>query len=261
MDTSSIHAVMLDLDGVLHIGNAAIPGAIETVDLLRVRGISCRFVTNTSTLSRDSLQKKILSMGFYVTPEEIISAPEATLKYLERLGDPVCHFLLADDVKKDFSHFRQSKTHAEYIVVGDIGERWNYAVMNEVFSNLKRGAKLITMHKNRFWQTEQGLQLDIGSFIAGLEYAAGVEAMIMGKPSVDFFKIALADLGLPASEVLMVGDDIDSDIGGAQKAGIRGILVRTGKYREDYFQASNIRPAEVLDSVNDLPGLLGLVNY
>lgn len=261
MDTSAIHAVLFDLDGVLHIGNSAIPGAIETVDLLRVRGISCRFVTNTSTLSRDALQKKILSMGFYVAPEEIISAPEAALKYLERLGDPVCQFLLADDVKKDFSHFRQSKTNAEYIVIGDIGERWNYAVMNDIFRNLKQGAKLIAMHKNRFWQTEHGLQMDIGGFIAGLEYAAGTEAMIIGKPSIDFFNIALSDLDLPAAEVLMVGDDIDSDIDGAQKVGIRGILVRTGKFREDYFQASLIQPAKVLDSVNDLPGLLGLADY
>lgn len=258
MDTSSVNAVLFDLDGVLHTGNSPIPGAIETVDLLRVCGISCRFVTNTSTLSRYSLHQKILGMGFYVAQEEIISAPEAALKYLEQLGNPLCRFLLADDVKKDFSHFRQSNTQAEYIVVGDIGSAWTYEIMNEVFNCLKNGAKLIAIHKNRFWQTETGLQMDIGGFISGLEYASGVEAMIIGKPSSAFFQIALADLKLPASEVLVIGDDIDSDIGGAQKAGIRGVLVRTGKFREEYFATSSVQPDIVLDSVADLPNLLGL---
>ncbi|ABE49114.1 TIGR01458 family HAD-type hydrolase [Methylobacillus flagellatus] len=258
MDTSSVNAVLFDLDGVLHIGNSPIPGAIETIDLLRRQGLGCRFVTNTSTLSRHSLHQKILGMGFYIAPEEIISAPEAALKYLEQLGNPICRFLLADDVKKDFSHFRQSNTSAEYIVVGDIGQAWTYDIMNEVFNCLKNGAKLIAIHKNRFWQTEAGLQIDIGGFITGLEYAAGTQAMIIGKPATEFFQIALADLKLPASEVLMIGDDVDSDIGGAQKAGIRGVLVRTGKFREEYLASSSVTPDLIIDSIADLPALLGL---
>lgn len=258
MDTSSINAVLFDLDGVLHIGDSPLPGAIEAVEQLRTGGINCRFVTNTSTLSRHSLHQKILGMGFYVAPEEILSAPEAALKYLEQLGNPLCRFLLSDDVKKDFSHFRRSDTEAEYIVVGDIGSAWTYDIMNEVFNCLSRGAKLIAIHKNRFWQTQTGLQMDIGGFITGLEYASGTQAMIIGKPAFEFFQIALADLKLPASEVLMIGDDIDSDIGGAQKAGIHSILVRTGKFRQEYFDASSVKPDMVIDSVTDLPELLGL---
>ncbi|MCB5186958.1 TIGR01458 family HAD-type hydrolase [Methylobacillus caricis] len=261
MDTSSVNAVLFDLDGVLHIGNSPIEGAIETVDLLRVRGIACRFLTNTSTLSRKSLHKKITGMGFYISPEEIISAPEAALRYLEQLGNPVCRFLLTEDVKQDFSHFRQSKTDAEYIVVGDIGDAWSYEMLNEVFNCLKNGAKLIAIHKNRFWQTNEGLKMDIGGFIDGLEYASGTEAMIIGKPSTAFFQIALADLKVPASEALVIGDDIDSDIGGAQKAGLRGILVRTGKFRQSYLESSTIKPDMVIDSISDLPPLLGLVSY
>ncbi|MCB5184822.1 TIGR01458 family HAD-type hydrolase [Methylobacillus gramineus] len=261
MDTSSVNAVLFDLDGVLHIGNSPIVGAIETVDLLRVRGISCRFLTNTSTLSRKSMQQKIMGMGFYVSPEEIISAPEAALRYLEQLGDPVCRFLLADDVKQDFSHFRQSRTKVEYIVIGDIGDTWSYEILNEVFTCLRNGAKLIAIHKNRFWQTGEGLKMDIGGFIEGLEYASGTEAMIIGKPATAFFEIALADLKLPPSEVLVIGDDIDADIGGAQKAGLRGILVRTGKFSQSYLESSAIKPDLVIDSVSDLPALLELAPY
>lgn len=255
---ASLSAMLFDLDGVLYVGSQPIEGAIEAVQRIRNSHIQCRFVTNTSTLSLASLSNKINALGFNIPAEEIISAPQAALHYLKQQQDPVCRLLLADDVKQDFSGFKQSDTEAEYIVVGDIGNAWFYPMLNEVFNCLSKGAKLIAIHKNRFWQTEHGLQMDIGGFIQALEYASGTEAMMIGKPSPDFFKIALDDMQLKASEVGMIGDDIDSDVGGAQQAGLTGILVRTGKYRQSYAEASNIKPDVVIDSIADLPALLGL---
>ncbi len=252
-DLKLIKGILFDLDGVLYTGNAAIDGAVSAVESIRSRGLLCRFVTNTSTLSLKSLQAKMRNLGFNIPLEEIISAPQAALNFLKSQGNPVCRLLLADDVKHDFSEFKQSDTKADYIVIGDIGNAWTYQMLNEIFASLMRGAKLIAIHKNRFWQTERGLQMDIGAFVHGLEYASGATAMMIGKPAADFFRIALADMGLTAESVLMVGDDIDSDIGGAQAIGIKGALVRTGKYREAYAQASEVKPDWVLDSIADLP--------
>ncbi len=253
---TSIKGVLFDLDGVLYVGNSPVAGAIEAVNKIHNSALICRFITNTSTLSLQSLQKKINALGFDIPQEEIISAPQAALNFLKTQTDPICRFLLADDVKKDFAAFKQSDTEAEYIVVGDIGNAWTYQMLNEVFACLMRGAKLIAIHKNRFWQTEHGLQMDIGAFIHGLEYASNSQAMMIGKPSADFFNIALADMQLSAGQALMVGDDIDSDIGGAQQAGIKSALVRTGKYRQAYAEASAIKPDLLLDSVADLPNIL-----
>ncbi|CAG0965246.1 phospholysine phosphohistidine inorganic pyrophosphate phosphatase [Methylophilaceae bacterium] len=253
---SSIQGVLFDLDGVLYTGSTVIEGAIEAVNRIRGSHIKCRFVTNTSTLSLASLQHKINALGFQIPANEIISAPQAALRYLQKQPNPVCRLLLADDVKQDFSAFTQSDTEAEYIVVGDMGEKWSYQILNEVFNSLVNGAKLIAIHKNKFWQTEQGLKLDIGGFIHGLEYASGAQAMIIGKPSSDFFQIALNDMHLKAAEVAMIGDDIDSDIGGAQQAGLQGILVRTGKYRQHYVEASGIKPDIIINSIRELPELL-----
>jgi HAD superfamily hydrolase (TIGR01458 family) len=253
-----IKGLLFDLDGVLHIGSRVIAGAPEAVERIRSAGFSCRFVTNTSTLSLVSLRRKLDALGFAVATEEIISAPQATLLYLRRQPDPVCRLLLADDVKQDFQEFRQSNTEADHIVVGDIGDAWSYGLLNEVFDCLVRGAKLIAIHKNRFWQTERGLQMDIGGFVEALEYASGVTAMIIGKPSADFFQIALDTMGLKPSEAAIIGDDIDTDVGGGQQAGLTGILVRTGKYRQAYAEASAIKPDRVLDSIHDLPAALGL---
>lgn len=258
MSQLEIHGLLFDLDGVLYVGSQPIPGAIEAVDTIRASGMPCRFITNTSTLSLRSLQAKINAIGFSVEIEEIISAPQAALFYLQRQPDPVCRFLLADDVKQDFMQFRQSDTEAEYIIVGDIGDAWSYTLLNEVFNCLMHGAKLIAIHKNRFWQTEHGLQMDIGGFIHALEYASGVQTTIIGKPSIDFFHIALEEMGVQAEAAAIIGDDIDSDVGGGQAAGLKGILVKTGKYRQAYAEASGIKPDLVLDSIRELPAALDL---
>lgn len=255
---SNINGVLFDLDGVLYVGSSAIKGAVEAVGRIRLSGMPCRFVTNTSTLSLASLQQKINAFGFSIPANEIISAPQATLLYLKNQRDPICRLLLTDDVKKDFKELRQSNTAANYIVIGDIGNAWSYTLLNEVFNCLVNGAKLIAIHKNRFWQTEHGLQMDIGGFIDGLEYASGVKAMIIGKPSADFFQIALDDMGLNPIDVAIIGDDIDADVGGGQQAGLKGILVKTGKYRQSYAEASAVKPDLIIDSIMDLPSALRL---
>jgi HAD superfamily hydrolase (TIGR01458 family) len=253
---SAIKGMLFDLDGVLYVGSSAIEGAVDAVARIRASGMRCRFVTNTSTLTLASLQRKINALGFSIPADEIISAPQATILYLKNQHDPVCRLLLADDVKKDFKEFRQSDTAADYIVIGDIGDAWSYQLLNEVFNCLMHGAKLIAIHKNRFWQTEHGLQMDIGGFIDALEYASGVKAMIIGKPSPDFFQIALDDMGLTPCETAVIGDDIDVDVGGGQQAGLKGILVKTGKYRQSYAEASAVKPDLIIDSIMDLPGAL-----
>jgi HAD superfamily hydrolase (TIGR01458 family) len=254
---ATIKGIMFDLDGVLYVGSNAIEGAVEAIEKIRLSGLPCRFVTNTSTLSLASLQQKINAMGFSISADEIISAPQATLLYLKKQHEPVCRLLLADDVKKDFKDFPQSNTIANYVVVGDIGNAWSYPLLNEVFNCLMQGAKLIAVHKNRFWQTEHGLQMDIGGFIEGLEYASGSKAMIIGKPSANFFQFALDDMGLKPQEVAIIGDDIDVDIGGGQQLGLMGVLVKTGKYRQSYTESSLIKPGLIIDSIISLPGLLG----
>lgn len=254
----ALEGLLFDLDGVLYVGSQPIPGAAEAVESIRASGLPCRFITNTSTLSLGSLAKKINGLGFNIPAAEIISAPQAAVRYLRGLGSPSCSLLMAEDVKQDFAEFRLAGKKPDVIVVGDIGNAWTYDLLNQVFNALIQGAGLIAIHKNRFWQTEHGLQMDIGGFIHGLEYASGKECTIIGKPSPDFFRVALEDIGCRAGDAAIVGDDIDSDIGGGQGSGLKGILVRTGKYRQAYVDASSIRPDLVLDSVRELPRALGL---
>jgi len=255
-DLSSIRGILFDLDGVLYVGANVIEGAIAAINDIKQRGYRCRFITNTSTLSCASLHKKMTSLGFDIAENEIISATRAALIYLQQFDDPVCHLLLADDVKPDFHRFRQSDSKADFVIIGDIGDAWSYRLLNNVFNMLINGAQLIAIHKNRFWQTEQGLQMDIGAFISALEYATQKQATIIGKPSPDFFQAALTELKLPPEQVAIIGDDIDSDIGGGQSAGLTGILVKTGKYRKAFADNSTVIPDLTLLSIAELPGYL-----
>jgi HAD superfamily hydrolase (TIGR01458 family) len=255
----SVKGLLFDLDGVLYVGSRPIEGAPDSVRRIRAAGYVCRFITNTSTLSQASLHRKLRHLGFEIEPEEIIGAPQAVRLYLERLAEPRCALLLAEDAKRDFSAVIQVDIEeADHIVLGDIGPVWTYELLNRVFNRMMQGAPLIAVHRNRFWQTETGLNMDIGGWVAALEYCTGRQALAMGKPSADFFQIALRDMGLEPGQAAIVGDDIDADVGGGQAAGLTGILVKTGKYREAYAAASPVRPDLVIESVNALPALLGL---
>jgi HAD superfamily hydrolase (TIGR01458 family) len=160
--------------------------------------------------------------------------------------------VVQEDVKADFSDFLQSRTVAEAVVIGDIGEAWDYELLNRIFRLVMNGAELIALHRNRYWQADGGLKLDIGAFVAGLEYATGKTATLIGKPRREFFEAALQHIGVAAGEAAMIGDDIDSVLKGAQAAGIMGVLVRSGKYRHAQALSSPVTPDLVLDSFADL---------
>jgi HAD superfamily hydrolase (TIGR01458 family) len=253
---SDVRGFLIDLDGVLYVDQTPIHGAVDAVNTLKGHGMPCRFLTNTSTLSRASICTKLRGMGFDITQEEIFSAPQAVLSYLQQKPHAVCKLYVSDDVRPDFAHIQQTQGLPTHIVIGDIGPHWDYALLNHILNDLLNGAELVAIHKNKFWQTEAGLQIDIGGFIAALEYASNKPARVMGKPSRDFFDLAAHDLSVPKSAVAVIGDDVDTDVLGAQRAGLSGILCKTGKFREEYFANSNVKPDYILDSIRYLPYLL-----
>jgi HAD superfamily hydrolase (TIGR01458 family) len=253
---TDIKGVLLDMDGVLYIGDALVPGAEVAVRFLRDKAIPFRFITNTSTRPPEELQRKLAALGLDVRDGEIFSAVSATCRYIEQSSRQSCHLLVADAVRSCFAHFAENDHDPDFVVIGDIGERWNYTMLNEVFGMMMRGAQLVCIHRNRYWETEQGLRMDIGAFVAGLEYATGKQAIVIGKPSWDFFRLTVTSLGLTAAKVAIVGDDIESDVGGGQAAGLKGVLVQTGKYREELVRQSAVQPDHVIASIADLPALL-----
>lgn len=248
---------LIDLDGVLFVGDTPIPRAAETISILKSRDIPCRFVTNTTTKSIRTMMTHLRALQLPINEDELITTPRAARHLLDRLGNPPCYFCVNDDVLRDFADIPQTETAPRHVVIGDIDNRWDYDLMNRLFRMVIGGADIIALHKGRYWHEADGLRIDIGAFVSGLEYVTGKTAHVVGKPSPDFYNAALESLGLSAPDVAMVGDDIESDIGGAQNCGLKGILVKTGKYRADLVAASKIQPAHILDSITDLLKLIG----
>lgn len=223
----SPEAVLIDLAGVLHNGDQAIPGAVAALRALRGSGLRLRFLTNTTRSPRRRILAMLQGMGFAIDADEIQTAVVAAKALVAERGlHP--HYLVHPDIRDEVG-----ANHAEpdAVILGDAGPQFNYDNLNTVFRLLMRGLPFIVMARNRYFMEPDGLSLDMGAFVAGLEYSSGRQAEVVGKPALAFFQAALAELGVSAARTVLIGDDLADDIGGAQAAGIGGILVRTGKYR------------------------------
>lgn len=257
MPDLDVDAVLLDLEGVLGTGGVEpIPGAPEAIERLRAGGIPFRVVTNTTTVSRRSLTEEVRSIGLEVRPKEIHTAPVATAAHLRAAhpGEPV-FLLVKGDTADDFDGIDLVQEGARVVVVGGAEERFTYEAMNRAFRMLVDGARLVAMCRSTSWMTPEGLKLDAGPYVRALEEAAGVQAVVCGKPAPAFFRTALDDLGVGPSRAAMVGDDIVTDVLAAQAVGLTGILVRTGKFQPADLDRG---PDHVIGSAADLPALLGL---
>lgn len=223
-----ITGVLVDLAGVVYQGETLLPGVIEALSRLKERIPHVRYLTNTTRSTRRSLVARLVKLGLKIDEEEVFSAPQAARQLLhQRSLRPL--LLVHPDLQPEFADFTASDPTA--VVLGDTGPSLTYDGLNQAFRLLMNGCPLIAMGRNRYFREASGLSLDAGPFAAALEYAASIKAEIVGKPSADFFHRALSDAHCPASEAVMIGDDVQDDVCGAIAAGLRGILVRTGKYR------------------------------
>ncbi|MDQ3992598.1 MAG: TIGR01458 family HAD-type hydrolase [Actinomycetota bacterium] len=252
-------AILLDVDGVLHVSGRPLPGAAAAVERLRLEGHRLRFVTNSTTRSRAALTDELRGFGITLDDDELQTTPRAAAKALA--GRRVVA-LVMDAIVSDLDGVDLVGDDAEAVLIGGADEGpetarvFSYPNLARAFAQLDAGAELYCLHRNRWWQTSRGPLLDSGAFVAGLEYAAQVEATVLGKPSAAYFADALEALGADAAQAWMVGDDVEGDVEGAHAAGLRTVLVRTGKFREDDLARARLAPDVVLESVAELPAWL-----
>lgn len=254
-----VDGLLLDIDGVLAVSWAPIEGAVDTLTWLRDEHLPFRLVTNTTTHTRAALARTLCDVGFAVDPSEIVTAVAATAEHLRSHHVGARVLLLSDgDARADLEGITLVDVDdpADVVVIGGACDDFTYAALNHIFELLTEGASLIGMHRNLYWRTVEGLQLDGGAYIAGLEEAAGTRATICGKPAPAYFEAALEMLGVPAGRAAMVGDDVLNDVLGAQNVGMTGVLVRTGKFRPADLERPDGTPDHVIDSFADLPALL-----
>ena len=248
-------AFLIDLDGTLYFRGEPCPGAIETVNYLRQEKYQLRFLTNTTAKTPKMLHAQMQALGFDIYEDEIFNATYACLQYLRSQPGASCHFMVDDAVKAFFKEIPVDDDAPDFVVVGDYGEGFDFHTLNHAFRLLMNGAELIALQKGLYWFSSEGVFLDCGAFVTLLEAAADKTATVMGKPSETFFKIALESLQLSLSEAIVVGDDISSDIVGAQAMGMQSILVKTGKFKPSQLENPVAEPTWMLNSIAELPNM------
>lgn len=243
--------LLIDLDGTVYQRDQLIAGAAVALAQLRATGVPFRFVTNTTMRSRASLAQRLQRLGIDAAEADILNPATATARFLRTEGASA-HLLVLDDALRDFEGVVVDEQQPKYVVIGDLGDGWTFEILNRAFRLvLDQNAGLIALGRSRYWQAADGLRLDSGPFVAALEYATAQTAVVMGKPERAFFEQALRELGLPAGQVAMIGDDIETDVAGAQRAGLIGALVQTGKFREGDL-TRGVWPDFVLASLADV---------
>ena len=256
MNKLDIKGLLIDLDGVIYNDTQLIPGATETIEYLQQKKIPFRFITNTTMKSRITLKKKLSGFAIEVPEENIFSAAYAAAQYIRNQGKTKCHLLLLEDTQQEYYDLDLNSDKPDFVVVGDLGDSITFDKLNTAFQKLFDGAELIALQKNRYWLSDKGYTLDAGAFVALLEYAAQKQGILIGKPSKTFYETALNDLKLSTEEVVMIGDDIESDIKGAQAIGIRGVLVQTGKFLPKDLERNDVAPWATIGSIQDLISIL-----
>ncbi len=252
-----MRAILFDMDGVLYNSEEPIPGAAETLVWLRERQIPYLFVTNTTSRGRDALTEKLARFGIPANPNEIMTPCEAAADWLHSQDAGSVALFLRPAARGAFEGLDclpdNAESGARYVVIGDLGSAWDFQTLNRAFRLLHADpdAALIALGMTRYWKAPDGISMDVAPFVAALENASAREALVFGKPAAAFFHAAAGRLSVAAGEILMVGDDIESDIAGAQSAGMQAALVRTGKFLSLDLDGP-VKPDAVFDSVADL---------
>ena len=253
-----VKGLLIDLDGTLYTNSGPIEGAREALHRMSSAGIVYRYITNATHKPRREIAAHLEALGFPAEEDLIFTPAVAAAKRLRNEGMS-CYPLVAEALFEDLEGIRMTEDSPGCVLVGNVGEGFTYGRLNAAFRHLMEGAEFIALLKNRYWQTAGGeLSLDAGPFVAALEYASGKTAVGVGKPERAFFEMALKDLGLPPETVAMVGDDLELDVAGARTAGLRGILVNTGRHKPE--AGTPVRPDLVLESVVQLPEALDAWN-
>ncbi|XP_066916582.1 phospholysine phosphohistidine inorganic pyrophosphate phosphatase-like [Clytia hemisphaerica] len=256
--TRPIKGVLLDITGVIYNTTTTdvlpITGSVEAIKRLKDASIPIRFCTNETQLSQQKIFERLQSIGIPLEVNQVFSPVPAAQKYLQQ-HNLRPYVIVHEKVKGEFNHFKP-ENDPDCVLIGDATDNFSYQNMDEAFRVLLKNPKLIAMGYGRYYKENDDLYLDVGSYSKVLEFATGVEPIIIGKPSKTYFTMAVQDMGLKNEECIMVGDDIFGDVEGAQKAGLRGLQVRTGKYRPSDEPHPQVKPDGYVDNLAQAVDLL-----
>lgn len=261
MKTETMEGILFDLDGVLVTGGKPLPGAIETLGALQRANIPFQILSNMTLQPRAAIRKRFSEHGVELNPAQILTPPAAAAQWLREQGNPPVAAFVAPPTMVELEGLDllppDAERDAAFVLLGDLGDGWNAAVLNRALRLLLNGGQLVTCGMGRYWMAPEGLRLDVGAYAQALAFASGQTPIVIGKPSANYFQLAVEALGIAPARVIMVGDDIFNDIQAGQDAGLNGLLVQTGKFRPQDLERG-VTPEWTAPDVRHVLPLVGL---
>ena len=251
----NLKGLLIDLDGTLYYKGKPTIGAIKSVSSLREKGLKLLFFTNTDSKSPKTIFKILQAYGFEIKEDEIFTPIIALKEFLSENPNKLSYFLTTKEVEKEFEEISKVKGNEipDYVILGDFRDNWDVERLNTAFKYVLKGAKLLGTQGNRYFLDRNGEPvIDTGSFIQMIAYATNISPKIFGKPSKEYFLQAVRKINLPLHELVVIGDDLESDIQGAINSSIKGILVKTGKGQYFDPKTSKIKPFKVIESFSSI---------
>ena len=248
---------LFDLDGVFYKGKESRVkiGGTEAVEAIREAGKKLYILTNNSTDSAETVHNRLLEFDVPVKREEVLTSGLLTAEYLRQKHGRVSYFLVGEEgldyEMKRFGHRRTRGESADFVVIG-LDRRITYDKLDHAARLARNGAGIVATHSSRLYMYKNGPAIATGPLVKAVEYASSKRATVIGKPSPLMFAIALRRAGCSRERSVMIGDQLETDIEGASRAGIDSILVRSGIDKE----AGMYKPLAVIQDVDDIVPLL-----
>ena len=256
-EITGVKGLLIDLEGVLYSDNNLIPGSIEVIKELKKNSLKLRFLTNTTTAPRKIIFNKLYDFGFDIEEKEIFTPIIATKNYLRDNRVKRIALITNIEIIEEFNDYEITQKNPEAVIMGDIYKNFKWDILDRIFKLVYlQNSALIALHQNKYSMRDGELSLDLGPFVKAIEYSSGKKSILMGKPEKNFFDLAVKDLNINNENILMIGDDISSDIEGSINANLKAIQVKTGKFQEKDLKYPT-QPNYRLNSITELPKLLG----
>ncbi len=247
----------IDMDGTVYHSGVAIPGAVDFIKGLKKRNIPFRFLTNNSSHSRDFYLKRLTSMGFDVSIDDILSSTIATARYiLSKHPEKTVYAVCTPDVESELRGYGiQINSEDPDIVLLTFDTTITYEKINRAYQFLKSGKIFIATHPDDLCPTAEGYDIDIGPFIRMFSQMADNEPVVIGKPNRLMLEMAALEIKIGTSDVIMVGDRIYTDMKMAADNNSPSIAVLTGEATREQIAESGIVPSAICNSVADILNL------
>ena len=257
-EITGVKGLLIDLEGVLYSDNNLIPGSLEVIKELKKNSLKLRFLTNTTTAPRKIIFNKLYDFGFDIEEKEIFTPIIATKNYLRENRVKRIALITNIEIIEEFNDYEITQKNPEAVIMGDIYKNFKWDILDRIFKLVYlQNAALIALHQNKYSMRDGEVSLDLGPFVKAIEYSSGKKSILMGKPEKNFFDLAVKDLGISNDNILMIGDDISSDIEGSINANLKAVQVKTGKFQIKDLKFST-QPHYLIDSIAELPKLLGI---